>query len=92
MQPALAARLEACTASRAIVAVAHVEDTAHYWGLVIKRRPTPLNRIQRKHAHRDPSHGGTIITKRPDALWGTERMAGAGCSGAIAHCVEDIVG
>jgi transposase InsO family protein len=53
----------------------------------------------RQHVHGDRAHTGTIITRRPDELWGTDatkfytRQEGwCWFFGAIDHCVEDIVG
>jgi len=54
---------------------------------------------RRRHAHGDRAHAGTIITQRPDELWGTDaprlgtRQEGS-CwfFGAIDHCAEDLVG
>ncbi len=55
--------------------------------------------VRRKHPHGDRSHSGTIITKRPDELWGTDAtrfytQEDGWCwfFGAIDHCVQDIVG
>jgi putative transposase len=55
--------------------------------------------VRRKHRHGDGSHGGTIIMKQPDELWGTDAtrfytQEDGWCwfFGAIDHCVEDIVG
>jgi len=54
---------------------------------------------RRQHVHGDRAHAGTIITRRPDELWGTDatkfwthREGWCWFFGAIDHCVEDIVG
>ncbi len=54
---------------------------------------------RRRREHGDRAHAGTIITERPDELWGTDatrfwtRQEGwCWFFGAIDHCVEDIVG
>jgi hypothetical protein len=54
---------------------------------------------RRDHVHGDRTHSGTIITSRPDELWGTDatkfytRQEGwCWFFGAIDHCVEDVVG
>jgi transposase InsO family protein len=51
------------------------------------------------HEHGDRTHAGTIITHRPDELWGTDatlfstrRDGWCWFFGAIDHCVEDVVG
>jgi transposase InsO family protein len=50
-------------------------------------------------AHGDRTHAGSIITQRPDELWGTDatlfytqRDGWCWFFGAIDHCVEDVVG
>ncbi len=54
---------------------------------------------RRRHRHGDRTHQGTIITTRPDELWGTDatkfwtRKEGwCWFFGAIDHCSDDIVG
>lgn len=54
---------------------------------------------RRQQVHGDRAHSGTIITSRPDELWGTDatkfwtqREGWCWFFGAIDHCVEDIVG
>lgn len=54
---------------------------------------------RRGHAGGDRSHRGTIITERPNEMWGTDAARlwtrQEGCCwffGAIDHCSEDIVG
>ncbi len=54
---------------------------------------------RRRHARGDRTHSGTIITQRPDELWGTDatkfwtqQEGSCWFFGAIDHCAEDIVG
>ena len=54
---------------------------------------------RRRHARGDRTHSGTIISQRPDELWGTDatkfwtqQEGWCWFFGAIDHCVEDIVG
>lgn len=54
---------------------------------------------RRRHAHGDRTHQGTIITQRPDELWGTDatkfwtqQEGWCWFFGAIDHCAEDMVG
>jgi len=54
---------------------------------------------RRRHVHGDRTHAGTIITRRPDELWGTDattfytrREGWCWFFGAIDHCAEDVVG
>jgi len=54
---------------------------------------------RRRHAHGDRAHAGTIITARPDELWGTDatkfwtqQEGWCWFFGAIDHCSDDIVG
>ena len=54
---------------------------------------------RRDHVHGDRAHAGTIITPRPDALWGTDatkfytqQEGWCWLFGAIDHCAEDVVG
>ncbi|MCH7716016.1 MAG: IS3 family transposase [Gemmatimonadetes bacterium] len=54
---------------------------------------------RRRHARGDRTHSGTIITQRPDELWGTDatkfwtqQEGWCWFFGAIDHCSEDIVG
>lgn len=54
---------------------------------------------RRRHERGDRTHAGTITTRQPDELWGTDatrfytRQEGwCWFFGAIDHCVEDIVG
>jgi len=54
---------------------------------------------RRRHARGDRTHSGTIITQRPDELWGTdatkfwtEQEGWCWFFGAIDHCSEDLVG
>jgi putative transposase len=51
------------------------------------------------HPHGDPAHAGTIITERPNIMWGTdatrfytEREGWCWFFGAIDHASDDIVG
>jgi hypothetical protein len=52
---------------------------------------------RRRHVQGDRAHAGTIITQRPDELWGTDatrfgtRQEGwCWFFGAIDHCAEDL--
>ena len=54
---------------------------------------------RRQHVHGDSAHAGTIITERPDELWGTDatkfwtqQEGWCWFFGAIDHCAEDLVG
>jgi len=54
---------------------------------------------RRRHARGDRAHQGTIITTRPNELWGTdatkfwtEQEGWCWFFGAIDHCIDDIVG
>jgi transposase InsO family protein len=54
---------------------------------------------RRVHAHGDRAHAGTILTARPNELWGTDatrfytrREGWCWFFGAIDHCSEDLVG
>jgi transposase InsO family protein len=54
---------------------------------------------RRRHVHGDRTHAGTITTRRPDELWGTDattfytrREGWCWFFGAIDHCAEDVVG
>lgn len=54
---------------------------------------------RRDHVHGDRAHTGTIITTRPNELWGTDatrfytqREGWCWFFGAIDHCSEDLVG
>jgi putative transposase len=65
----------------------------------LMREANLLAPTRRRHAHGDRAHAGTIITSRPDELWGTDatkfwtRQEGwCWFFGAIDHCAEDIVG
>ena len=67
--------------------------------LRVMREARLLVPTRREHVHGDRTHSGTIITRRPDELWGTDatrfytRQEGwSWFFGAIDHCVEDIVG
>jgi transposase InsO family protein len=67
--------------------------------LRLMRENALLAPVRRKHPHGDRSHSGTIITGRPDELWGTDAtrfytQEDGWCwfFGAIDHCVQDIVG
>jgi transposase InsO family protein len=71
-----------------------------------KNRVLRLMRLNRllaptrwRHEHGDPAHAGTILTERPDELWGTDatrfytqRDGWCWFFGAIDHCAEDLVG
>jgi transposase InsO family protein len=63
------------------------------------RQANLLAPTRRDHVHGDRTHRGTIITSRPDELWGTDatrfythREGWSWFFGAIDHCSEDIVG
>lgn len=67
--------------------------------LRLMREHRLLAPTRRRREHGDRAHAGTIITERPDELWGTDatkfwtRQEGwCWFFGAIDHCVEDIVG
>jgi putative transposase len=52
-----------------------------------------------RHAHGDPAHAGTIITTRPDEMWGTdatrfytEREGWCWLFGAVDHYTTEIMG
>jgi hypothetical protein len=52
-----------------------------------------------RHVHGDPAHGGTIITTRPDEMWGTdatrfstEREGWCWCFGAVDHYTTEVMG
>lgn len=67
--------------------------------LRLMRQANLLAPTRRHHVHGDRAHSGTIITRRPDELWGTDatrfytrREGWSWFFGAIDHCVEDIVG
>ena len=54
---------------------------------------------RRRHVRGDRAHAGTIITDRPDELWGTDatklwtqQEGWCWFFGAIDHCAEDVVG
>lgn len=54
---------------------------------------------RRRHAHGDRAHTGTIVTERPNELWGTDatrfytRQEGwCWFFGAMDHCTDEIVG
>jgi len=67
--------------------------------LRLMREGRLLAPTRREHVHGDRAHTGTIITQRPDELWGTDatkfwthREGWCWFFGAIDHCVEDLVG
>ena len=67
--------------------------------LRLMRQHRLLAPSRRRHAHGDRGHAGTIITARPDELWGTDatkfwtqQEGWCWFFGAIDHCSEDIVG
>jgi transposase InsO family protein len=67
--------------------------------LRLMRREQLLAPVRRGHPHGDRSHSGTIVTERPNELWGTDatkfytrREGWCWFFGAIDHCVGDIVG
>jgi len=67
--------------------------------LRLMRQHRLLAPYRRRHAHGDRAHAGTIITARPDELWGTDatkfwtqQEGWCWFFGAIDHCSEDIVG
>lgn len=67
--------------------------------LRLMRQAGLLAPVRRLHAHGPRAHNGTIITDRPDRLWGTdatrfytEQDGWCWFFGAIDHCVEDLVG
>jgi transposase InsO family protein len=67
--------------------------------LRLMRQANLLAPTRRRHVHGDRTHAGTIITRRPDELWGTDatrfytRQEGwCWFFGAIDHCAEDVVG
>src|SRR5205809_6437339 len=52
-----------------------------------------------RHEHGDPAHAGTIVTTRPDEMWGTdatrfytEREGGCWFFGAVDHYTTEVVG
>ena len=55
--------------------------------------------VRKAHKRGDPAHAGTIITKRPDEMWGTDGAKFATAADgwcwlfvAIDHCVLDVTG
>ena len=67
--------------------------------LRLMRADRLLAPTRRDHVHGDRAHAGTIITQRPDELWGTDatrfytqREGWCWFFGAIDHCSEDLVG
>ena len=67
--------------------------------LRLMREHRLLTPTRRRHVRGDRTHSGTIITQRPDELWGTDatkfwtRQEGwCWFFGAIDHCSADIVG
>ena len=67
--------------------------------LRLMREHRLLAPTRRRHARGDRTHSGTIITPRPDELWGTDatkfwtqQEGWCWFFGAIDHCSEDIVG
>ena len=61
--------------------------------LRLMRRHRLLAPYRRRHAHGDRAHAGTIITERPDELWGTDATRfwtrqedWCWLFGAIDHC------
>lgn len=67
--------------------------------LRVMRTHRLLAPTRREHVHGDPAHTGTIITTRPNELWGTDaarfytrRDGWCWFFGAIDHCSEDIIG
>lgn len=67
--------------------------------LRLMREHRLLAPTRRGHVHGDRAHAGTIITQRPDELWGTDaakfytpREGWCWFFGAIDHCAEDIIG
>ncbi len=67
--------------------------------LRLMREHRLLAPTRRRHVRGDRTHSGTIITERPDELWGTDatkvytRQEGwCWLFAAIDHCSEDIVG
>jgi len=67
--------------------------------LRLMREHRLLAPTRRRHARGDRTHSGTIITQRPDELWGTDatkfwtqQEGWCWFFGTIDHCAEDIVG
>jgi len=67
--------------------------------LRLMREGRLLAPTRREHVHGDRAHAGTIITQRPEELWGTDatkfwthQEGWCWFFGAIDHCVEDVVG
>ena len=67
--------------------------------LRLMRRERLLAPVRQGRPHGDRSHSGTIITERPNELWGTDatrfytrRNGWCWFFGAIDHCVGDVVG
>ncbi|MGH7644346.1 MAG: transposase [Gemmatimonadales bacterium] len=67
--------------------------------LRLMRAARLLAPTRRRHVHGDRAHAGTIRTRRPDELWGTDattfytrRDGWCWFFGAIDHCAEDVVG
>jgi hypothetical protein len=67
--------------------------------LRLMTRERLLAPVRQGRPHGDRSHSGTIITQRPDELWGTDATRfytrhNGWCwfFGAIDHCVGDVVG
>ena len=67
--------------------------------LRLMRENRLLTPIRQRHARGDRTHSGTIRTKRPDELWGTdaarfwtEEDGWCWFFGCIDHCTDEIVG
>lgn len=67
--------------------------------LRLMRQERLLAPTRRRHLHGDKAHQGTIVTERPDQMWGTdgtrfwtEEEGWCWWFGCVDHCVGEVVG